>query len=298
MMSSKTQNGRAKLWAYMEQMRVWHWVKNCLVFVAPACSGRLFSLDIAMRSLQGFVVFCLVSSAVYVVNDIRDVEKDCTHPRKCMRPIASGRISIRNARILAILLLVAAALCSHSASYSAASLIPAIYLGLNIGYSMGLKDVPLLDIAILAFGFMARVFYGAIMTGIRVSDWLYLTVMAMALYCSMGKRRNELRHMKQGSTRTVLSLYTESFLDKNMYMCFALVNVFYALWSMDARTQEAYGNYLCIWTVPIVLLICMRYSFDVEGDSDGDPVEVIFHDRILLAMCLGYLAVMCAVLYL
>lgn len=106
------------------------------------------------------------------------------------------------------------------------------------------------------------------MTGIAVSDWLYLTVISVAFYCALGKRRNELKRTGSG-TRTVLKNYSPEFHDKNMYMCLALANVFYALWSTDGSTAELYGGKHMVFTVPIVLLITMKYSMDVEGDSDG-----------------------------
>ena len=103
---------------------------------------------------------------------------------------------------------------------------------MNIGYSFGLKDVPMIDITILAAGFLVRVMYGAAVTGSAVSDWLNLTVISVAIYCALGKRRNELKRTGSG-TRTVLKNYSPEFLDKNMYLCLALANVFYALWSTD-----------------------------------------------------------------
>ena len=173
----------------------------------------------------------------------------------------------------------------------------ATYLIMNLAYSFGLKNVPLVDVTILAAGFLLRVVYGACLTGIVISNWLYLTVMAMALYFALGKRRNELKQLG-GETRTVLKAYPVSFLDKNMSMCLTLANVFYALWSMDANTVQAYHSDFVIFTVPIVLLITLKYSMNVEGDSDGDPVEVLLHDKILLLLCLLYAVAMFVILYL
>ena len=133
---------------------------------------------------------------------------------------------------------------------------------------------------------------------ITVSNWLYLTVIALAFYLALGKRRNELKQLKNNDTREVLKSYTVSFLDKNMSMCLTLSNVFYALWSMDEKTISLYNNQYLTFTVPIVLLITMRYSLDIEGNSDGDPVEVLLHDKILLALCIIYLSVMFVILYL
>ena len=159
---------------------------------------------------------------------------------------------------------------------------------------MGLKDVPLLDVTILASGFLLRVLFGAVLTGTEVSEWLYLTVLSGAFYFSLGKRRNELQKKKDGDTRKVLKYYTRDFLDKNMYMCLALLNTFYALWCKDITNA---GMEYAMWTVPIVILVCMKYSLTVEGNSEGDPVEVLLHDRVLMALCVVYGIVMIGMLY-
>lgn len=282
---------------YLIEMRVSHYIKNILVFAALACSGQFFDWKKLFSSMMGFFSFCMVSSVVYVINDIKDIEKDRQHPTKCKRPIAAGKITIRSAVILVIVMSVTAFTCSIFTCSAVSGLFLLIYLFLNISYSMGLKTIPIADISILVSGFLLRVIYGAVITDIEISDWLYLAVIASAFYFVLGKRRNELRKIKDCNTRKVLKFYTESFLDKNMYMCLALVHVFYALWCTDEKTAEAYQNHYLLWTVPVVLIIMMRYSLDVEGDSDGDPTEVLIHDKTLAALVLIYLSVMLSLLY-
>lgn len=278
-------------------MRVHHYIKNLLIFAPLACSGQLFRMEKLLPGVAGFWAFCLISSAVYILNDLKDVEKDRKHPTKCKRPIASGAVSKHSAAVLAVIcILCGGGLCAASGKSYGALIWLAVYLGMNVAYSLGLKNVPLVDIAILAAGFLIRILYGACLTQIVISNWLYLTVMAMALYFALGKRRNELKQLG-GETRAVLKAYPVSFLDKNMSMCLTLANVFYALWSMDANTQQAYHSDFVIFTVPIVLLITLRYSMNVEGDSDGDPVEVLLHDKTLLLLCLVYAAAMFIILY-
>ena len=155
-----------------------------------------------------------------------------------------------------------------------------LYFLLNVLYSLGLKNKPIIDVAILASGFVIRVLYGGIITGVAISKWLYLVIVTGSLYMGLGKRRNELR--AQTDTREVLKYYNENFLDKNMYVCVALVNVFYAIWSIEMP------NSWMIWTVPLFIVLLMRYSLDVEGDSDGDPVEVIVHDKALIGIIIAY----------
>ena len=163
------------------------------------------------------------------------------------------------------------------------------YLFLNICYSMGLKDKPIIDIVILASGFVIRVFYGGIITGIPVSKWLCLVVVSGSLYMGLGKRRNELRG--QTDTREVLKFYNESFLDKNIYMYGALVNVFYALWTSESSDPRM------IWTFLFFSVLLLRYSLDIEGNSDGDPIEVILHDKGLIGLMIAYALCLYLLLY-
>lgn len=283
---------------YLKLMRVHHYIKNFLVFAALACSGQLFHSEKLAAGIAGFLAFCMVSSVVYIINDIRDVEKDRKHPTKCKRPIAAGTISTSRAWGLAIVLLLIAVVCNWLVFHVTSTLLLALYLVLNLAYSFGLKNVPIVDITILVAGFLIRILYGAFVTEITISNWLYLTVITLAFYFALGKRRNELKQMGDGETRQVLKAYPVNFLDKNMGMCLTLANVFYALWSMDERTISFYNNEYLVFTVPIVLLITMKYSLDIEGESDGDPVEVLLHDKVLLLLCVVYLAIMFLILYL
>lgn len=282
---------------YLKLMRVHHYIKNLLVLAALICSGQLFNAQKLGAGLLAFVAFCLTSSVVYIINDIRDRDKDRKHPTKCKRPIAAGTVSVSRARQLAVLLFVLAMICNGLIFHLPSTLLLLLYLVLNLAYSFGLKNIPIVDITILVAGFLIRILYGALATEITISNWLYLTVIAVSFYFALGKRRNELKHLGDGETRQVLKAYPISFLDKSMTMCLTLTNVFYALWSMDATTIAFYNDSNLIFTVPIVLLITMKYSLDVEGDSDGDPVEVLLHDKVLLTLCVLYLAIMLTILY-
>ena len=278
---------------YLYLMRVHHYIKNILIFMPLIFSGNLTDRRKFMATLLGMIAFSLVTSAVYIINDIRDAEKDRMHPTKKKRPIASGAVTPVHAVILmAVILIVAMVLLAVSDATAGSYTLVLLYL--NVAYSMGLKDVPLLDVTILASGFLLRVLFGAVLTGTEVSEWQYLTVLSGAFYFSLGKRRNELQKKKDGDTRKVLKYYTRDFLDKNMYMCLALLNTFYALWCKDITNA---GMKYAMWTVPIVILICMKYSLTVEGNSEGDPVEVLLHDKVLMALCVVYGIVMVAMLY-
>lgn len=282
---------------YIKLMRVHHYIKNLLIFAALLCSGQLFNINKLLLGIIGFVSFCMISSVVYIINDIRDKDKDRNHPTKCKRPIADGTISIKNAWILAIILFIISVICNFLTLNIISAFLLSLYLAINLAYSFGLKNVPIVDITILVAGFLIRILYGALIMDIAISNWLYLTVITLAFYFALGKRRNELRHSNDGKTRNVLKAYPVNFLDKNMTICLTLANVFYALWSMDESTISFYNNKYLVLTVPIVLLITMKYSFNIEGESDGDPVEVLLHDKTLMVLCGLYLSIMFVILY-
>lgn len=282
----------------LKLLRVHHYIKNVLVLAALACSGQIFNMEKLRAGLVGFAAFCVVSSSVYIFNDIRDVEKDRLHETKKNRPIASGSVSIREAQGIGLVLLCMAFVLNSFVFRISSSLLIATYLVLNLLYSIGLKDVPLVDITILVSGFVIRVLYGAIITEVKVSNWLYLTVVVLSFMMALGKRRNELLRSSGNEARRVLQYYSVGFLDKSMYMCLGLTNAFYALWSMDDKTTSHYNNDYLVFTVPIVMLITLRYTMDIESDSDGDPVEVLINDKFLLFLCVAYLFVMFFILYL
>ncbi|GMO27287.1 MAG: hypothetical protein Ta2B_07960 [Termitinemataceae bacterium] len=165
------------------------------------------------------------------------------------------------------------------------------YAVLNIGYSFGLKNIPIVDVSIIAVGFILRFFLGVIIIGSVATIWFYLIILAASYYLSFGKRRNEI--LAAGETpRAVLKSYTHDFLDRNMYVCQTLIIIFYTFWAIDPVTIERLGTKSMIWTVPVVLLILFKYSLDIEKSEDGDPTSVLFKDKAILLLCALYLAML------
>ncbi len=274
---------------YLKLLRVRHYIKNVLVFLPMFFGGVIFEERRILNAFLGFIAFSFLSSVVYIINDYRDIEKDRKHSTKKFRPLASGAVSKRSAVICAaILFIVVIGISFLIGNYIAVACLMG-YLLLNILYSMGLKNKPIIDVVILASGFVIRVFYGGLITGVTISKWLYLVVVTGSLYMGLGKRRNELR--AQTDTRESLKYYNESFLDKNMYVCVSLVNIFYALWSIEMPNPRM------IWTVPLFLILFMCYSLDIEGDSDADPVEVIVHNKTLISLVIAYAICIFLLLY-
>ena len=266
---------------YIKLIRIKHYIKNFLIFL-PLIFSRNINATNILLSILGFISFSFASSIIYIINDIRDKEKDKNHPTKKNRPIAAGTISITNALIVATLLLIItiAILIYLSTFNKFISIYIITYILINIMYSFGLKNIPLLDVFILALGFLIRVLYGGALINVEVSNWLFLTVLSISFYLGLGKRRNELIAQEKtgNTTRNVLKYYNKEFLDKNMYMCLSMTIIFYSLWCQDLNS-----DYI-MWTIPIVLLICMKYSLNIESNSSGDPVEVLLKDKILILL--------------
>lgn len=280
-------------------MRPKHYIKNLLIFISIAFERTLFDPHTFLTVLIGFCAFSLLTSVVYIINDIRDVAADRQHEVKRLRPIASGAVPIPAAVVIAATLLVIAFYINTSISpfSSGASRIMLIYLAVNIGYSFGMKNIPLLDVVLLVAGFLLRVLYGAVLIGSNVSAWVYLTVIALSFYLGLGKRRNELKKAEGNTTRRVLSFYTYEFLDKFMYLCLTCAIVFYALWSADSVIIEKYGTDKLVWTVPLVIVLLMKYSADIESDSYGDPVDVITNDKVLIFLSCLFCVMMFLLIY-
>lgn len=274
-----------RLKVYLSQMRPEHYLKNALIFLPLLFSGQLFSQGHSLKAIIGFLAFSLVASAVYTINDLKDKDLDRKHPQKRLRPIASGSITTRSANKLILLLLVIASTAHYLAGLPIASyMLLVIYLMVNIAYSYGLKNIPIVDISILSLGFVIRVLYGGLATGIDVSKWLYLAILAFSFYLGLGKRRNELR-TTGSQTRKVNRHYNQEFLDKNMYVCLGLTVAYYSLWAIDPQQEHT----LVFWTIPLVIVIVMAYSLAIESaGSNGDPVTVVLRSKHLLALIVIY----------
>ena len=279
---------------YLKMLRVHHWLKNLLIFVPLFFGQDFLSALNTSNILFGFICFSLLSSIVYIFNDMRDIEKDRLHSTKCNRPLASGKIPLPHAMaVLVILSLTLITLLlifglSDNYLYNLKSIgLLLLYAVLNITYSWGAKNIPIVDVTILASGYVIRVLFGAMIIGINISVWLYLVITMGAYFLGLGKRRNEITNNEK-ETRKVMRFYTHNFLDKNMYVCQTLCIVFYALWSIDPATIERLGTSAFVYTIPFVLLIFLKYSLNIETSSDGDPTSVILGDKILLSMCAIY----------
>ncbi len=285
---------------YCKLIRIKHWLKNGLVFLPLFFSINLLNKGMLLNSILAFIVFSITSSIVYITNDLEDVEKDKKHPIKKDRPLASGRVSIKEAKIIRAIFLILLGgflwIISDRVNSNAIILIPILYIVMNLAYSKVLKNIPIIDVVIIVLGFILRVVYGGIAVDVEVSKYLYLMIIFGSFFLAFGKRRNEI--LKNGDkSRESLSLYNQSFLDKNMYVAFALAIVSYTLWCVDPTTIEHIGNDYMFWTIPLLMVVLQLYSLNIEGNSYGDPIDVILSDKKLLITSILYLISMVCIIY-
>lgn len=285
---------------YFRLIRIKHWIKNALIFLPLFFSINILNVKLLSRTILGFLVFSIVSSIIYIINDIFDIKKDKKHPIKCKRPLASGAITKKIAVCIAIVFFIISILLI-SVLYMITDdllviLIPLLYLVINISYSYKLKSIPILDVVIIVSGFLLRVMYGGIISNIEISKYLYLMIFFGGFFLGFGKRRNEI--IKNGTkSRKVLTYYNEDFLNKNMYVDFSLAVVSYTLWCVDPFIIDKIGHNYMFWTVPLFMIIMQLYSLDIEKDSYGDPIDVIVRDKILIVLILIYIFTMGVMLY-
>lgn len=285
---------------YIKLIRVKHWLKNFLIFLPIFFSINILNKNLLLTTIIAFLSFSFTSSIVYIINDINDLENDKKHPIKKLRPLASGQISIKSAKI-AILLLGIIQLFILFYLYRISNnifsiIIPIFYLLINILYSKFLKNIPIIDVAVIVLGFLLRVIYGGVVVNIEVSKYLYLMIIFGSFYLAFGKRRNEI--IKNGEKgRSVLKIYNKEFLDKNMYVAFSLAIVSYTLWCVDPSTIARIGNDYIFWTIPILIILMQLYSLNIEGNSHGDPIEVVLSDKKLLIGALIYAIILIIIIY-
>jgi len=285
--------------ALLKTMRPRQWTKNGFVFFALIFDKQLFQLEAFLRTLGGFALFCLISSVVYIINDIADIEADRRHPEKKKRPLPSGKLPIKVAWAAAIGLTVVVLPLGWLLSPAFAGVL-AGYLVLNLAYSKWLKHVPIVDVLVIAAGFVLRVHSGVTLIEVeRFSPWLYVVTTLGSLYLGFGKRRAELSLLDRGagSHRRVLDGYTIPLLDQYVTIVSAATILAYSLYTFSAPNLPE--NHSMMLTIPFVVYIIFRYLYLIQVTHEaGSPEEVLLKDApIQIAITLLGLAVL-AVFYL
>jgi len=268
-------------WALAKSLRPHQWIKNTLVFGGLIFSQSLFDVMSVLLSIQAFLLFSFAASAVYLLNDLNDLEEDRRHPKKRLRPLASGLISPATVTA-AMLFLGAGSLIGAFLINAGFGIILTLYLAMNVGYSLKLKHVVILDVMIIALGFVLRAVAGAVAIQVEPSPWMVLCTLTLALLVGFGKRRNELVVLKDdaASHRACLEGYTTHFLDLMMTVSAGAAVVTYALYTMADETAARFGSHALVLTTPFVIYGIFRYLFLIHLKSEGgDPSKLFATDR-------------------
>ncbi len=279
-------------------MRPKHWIKNGFVLMGYIFAHGWEHPGLTRGALLALGAFTLVSSCVYVINDLADRRRDRLHPVKRNRPIAAGRVSPAAAAALIAVLLAGGLALAAAASYQALGFASA-YLLLNVLYSHALKDVVILDVFSIASGFLLRVLTGTLGIGIPPSDWLLLCTIMLSLFLGFGKRFAELSAFRQGASsgRRVLEHYSEALLGILIGISSGAALVTYALYTVDPETRRIHQTEGMIYTVPIVTYGLFRYLYVLYGKGSGqDPAQEILADGHLLVTTIAWLAIVLALI--
>ena len=289
---------------YVISLRPMQWTKNTVVLAALIFSRNLFERALAVRGLQAFGIFCLLSGAIYIINDIVDLEKDRAHPIKRNRPIASGRISRAGALVFSLVVigvgLVLAAWLNRGFLFVCVA-----YVVISILYSLGLKNMVVLDVLIISIGFVLRAMAGVealkdLEPGVVMSPWLLVCTLFLALFLGFNKRRHELDLLADDAARHRRSLdeYSKEFLDAMIAVVTAATVIAYAIYTIWPATVDKFSTQNLIYTVPFVVFGLFRYMYLViMKNKGGSPSEVLVSDMPLVADIALWLVVAGLVLY-
>jgi 4-hydroxybenzoate polyprenyltransferase len=288
------------LTALIKTMRLRQWSKNIFIFAALVFDKQLLRTDAFLNTLAGVALFCLISSAVYVFNDISDLQADREHPKKRDRPIASGKLPLGVAWGAGILLVVLSLGLAWFFLPRAFSMVLVIYFVLNIAYTKWLKHIPIVDVLVLAAGFVLRVHAGVTLIEVeRFSPWLYVVMTMLSLFLGFGKRRAELALLADGaaSHRKVLEGYTLPLLDQYIMMVSGMTIIAYSLYTFSAPNVPE--NHSMMLTIPFVVYMIFRYQYLVEIEhAGGAPEDVLLSDRPFQIAMVLWAATVLAIFYL
>ncbi|KPJ50095.1 hypothetical protein AMJ40_03935 [candidate division TA06 bacterium DG_26] len=269
----------------IRSMRPAQWTKNLIVFAGIIFSGNLFRSDLLFRSAITFAIFCLLSGAMYIMNDILDRNQDTHHPLKSKRPISLGIVSTTRAKlaipVLTIVPLILAWILEPRVAIAAAA-----YAGMMSAYSLWLKRIPILDVLIISFGLFLRALSGAFAVSVEMSVWLFLCTILLALFLALCKRKHELLTLEDaaGRHRRVLEHYTDKLLDQMIAIATGSTIIAYAIYTISPETVGKFHTKNLVFTFPIVLFGLFRYLYLVYRErAGGAPEQLLLNDRQLIA---------------
>jgi 4-hydroxybenzoate polyprenyltransferase len=268
---------------YVRLMRIKHWVKDVFIFAPLIFSLNFYKASLIGRTLLMCAAFCLAASTVYIFNDVIDRDRDRLHPKKKFRPIASGAVPVKTALVLAAVLFSSSVAVSWTLGLSAIVVVLA-YVGMNVAYSLLLKNQTFIDVMVIATGFLLRVVAGSVAINVELSRWMLLTTFFLSLFLGFGKRRKEML-VTAGSTqhRVVFQDYSVDLLNCLIIMSASLTIITYSLYVVTSKPMTALGSDKFIATIPFVVFGVFRYLFLIfKQNNGGDPADILLKDRVMI----------------
>lgn len=285
--------------AYLQLLRPKDWAKNLFLLIPLFFAGTFFNVHKYPNVLLGIVAFCCIASSIYIINDYRDIEDDRRHPEKAKRPLASGAVGKSSALIICLILLAAGFAIAYSLRTKFVFVL-GIYFFLNLAYSFGLKTIPILDVIIIAIGFVLRVKAGAVLAYIGLSEWLTIMIFLLALFMAVGKRRDDvLLKLSSGTNmRKAVKGYNLDFLNILLSLICAVIIVAYFMYTMSAEVIQRTGTYRLYYTCLFVLAGIMRYLQIIYIDAQsGSPTKILYKDRFIQICILLWIASFYIIIY-
>jgi decaprenyl-phosphate phosphoribosyltransferase len=284
---------------YLKLTRVHHWIKNGFIFIPAFFAGELFQLHNIVQLALGFVAFSLTASSIYILNDYRDIDSDRLHPIKMRRPLASGAIPVKYALYIMFFFFLMGLGLAYVISIDFFFLL-AIYFLLNLGYSLGLKNKSIIDILILASGFLIRTISGAFIIDVEITEWLVIMIFLLALFLAFAKRRDDvLIFIDSGKvTRKSIQEYNLDFVNMCITMLSGVIIVAYLMYAISDDVTERFNNHHIYYTCVFVVAGVIRYmqiTF-VERES-GSPIKILYNDRFIQLTLLGWIVSFFAIIY-
>ena len=283
-------------------IRPQQWIKNVFVLVPLFFGGSLLDTTDIIAAVTAAMAFCFISSSIYCLNDIIDVEDDRRHPTKCHRPIAAGKISVAQAYVMMALMVAlsfgsVAMLGEYAVGVGA---VVGLYLLMNVAYCLVLKRYAILDVCTIAFGFVLRLFAGGIATGIGLSNWIVLMTFLLTLFLSLAKRRDDVLKMNQTghAPRKNTSRYNLDFINQAITITATVTLVCYVMYTVSPEVEQRIGtHYLYLTTVFVIIGILRYLQLTLVDNKSGDPTKAMLHDRVLQAVVLLWFLAFLLIIY-
>jgi decaprenyl-phosphate phosphoribosyltransferase len=289
----------ARIKVYFSLIRVRQWIKNLFLFIPSFFAGHLFYTQELFTVFEGALAFCLVSSGVYILNDYRDRDIDRLHPRKKFRPLASGEVSPTVALVLMGVLLISGLTWAILLDNAFAILISS-YLVLNLAYSFGLKNVPIVDLFVVSLGFLIRVYAGGILAGLSITHWLSMMILLLSLFLIIAKRRDDLLVNAENNcvVRKTSKAYNLEYINSCITLLSAVMVVAYVMYTLSPEVTERFqSDYLFITTIFVIAGIMRYLQITFVEQRSGSPTNIFVKDKFILFTIAGWIISFYIIIY-